>query len=170
MRQGRRATVLSTASATVALLLSKPLLDPHPIIIWNASKSIPIGLYRVEKGVPATGELAVLKLPSWAGSMADNRRYLPHGAWLLKPVAAGASNVVCRFGQHIFINGRIVACALRRDKSGRALPVWKGCASLRLGHIFVLSRYRDSFDSRYFGPVSSDLVLGTAKPIIILGK
>lgn len=162
--------LLSIASLAVSMLLSKPLLDLHPIIVWNASKSIPIGLYRVEKSARTRGEVAVLRLPPWAETMASERRYLPRDAWLLKPVAAVHGDVVCRFGRHVFVNGSIAARALARDKSERVLPVWRGCKRLSADEFFVLSRHADSFDSRYFGAVSSEFVIGTAKPLIILQK
>jgi type IV secretory pathway protease TraF len=82
------------------------------MLLWNASLSVPIGLYRVEIRLPSRGEVAVVKLPKRAALIASERHYLPRGAWLLKPVAGAESNVVCRFGHHVFIDGRLVARAL----------------------------------------------------------
>ena len=162
--------VIGVGFFSIIALAFKPLIHPLPLLIWNASNSVPVGLYAVERRVPKVGEIAVLKLPEWASIITGQRRYLPQDAWLLKPVTASGGDIVCRFGLFVFINGKIVATALKHDKSGRDLPVWKGCKTLRATEIFVLSKHRDSFDGRYFGSVNFDLVIGTAKPLIILSK
>jgi conjugative transfer signal peptidase TraF len=147
----------------------KPVINSTPIIVWNASDSIPKGLYWIAKRPPAIDEIAVLKPPAWAERIANQRRYLPKNAWLLKPVAA-SGGVVCRFNLFVFLDGILVAKALKRDKAGRVMPTWRGCNRLRWDQLFVLSKHRNSFDSRYFGPVSTSLVIGTAKPLIVLSK
>jgi conjugative transfer signal peptidase TraF len=169
MARNFRRTTLAMASCALAMLSWKPFVDPLPKLVWNDSDSIPKGFYWVEKRPPAINEIAILKPPEWAAVIADQRRYLPKNAWLLKPIAA-SEGTVCRFGEYIFLDGFVVAKALKNDKSGRALPVWKGCKLLGEREVFVLSKHRDSFDSRYFGPVSMGLIIGTAKPLIILGK
>jgi type IV secretory pathway protease TraF len=68
----------------------------------------------------------------------------------------------CRFGRYVFIDGKLVAKAKYLDTNHRMLPVWKGCRTLKSDAIFVLGQHRDSFDSRYFGPISRNQVLGTA--------
>jgi conjugative transfer signal peptidase TraF len=169
MARSLHRTTLAMASFALAAVCWKPLAQPAPLIVWNASDSISKGFYWVEKRAPEINEFAVLKPPPWAAIIADQRGYLPKNAWLLKPVVA-SERIVCRFGNTVFVDGFVVAKALKRDKSGRALPVWKGCKLLRENEVLVLSKHRDSFDSRYFGPVSARLIIGTAKPLIILGK
>ena len=139
-------------------------------MVWNASASIPIGLYWVENRQPKISEIAVLKPPPWAQMIAENREYLPSTAWLLKPVVATQNGVVCRFGRRIYVDGKVVARTLATDRNGRPMPVWKGCKVLKNDELFLLSKCRDSFDSRYLGAVETALVIGTAKPLIILGK
>ena len=162
-------TMFATVSA-VAFLLWKPFIDPLPMLIWNASASVRVGLYHIDKRRPVRGEIAVLKPPKWAALIADERHYLPRSAWLLKPVTAVNGDIVCKFGVYVFINGRTVARALRHDKLSRPMPKWKGCLKLKSGQLFLLSKHWDSFDSRYFGPVESSLVIGTAHPVILVGK
>jgi type IV secretory pathway protease TraF len=49
---------------------------------------------------------------------------------------------------------------------GRPLHAWSACRRLRPGELFLLSTTNPaSFDSRYFGPVRADAVLGVAHPI-----
>ena len=152
---------LATAVIASVALIAAPFAKSNPIIVWNASPSTPMGLYVIEKRQPGLNEVAILRPPTWASIIADQRHYLPASALLLKPVAAGKGDIICRFGRHVFVNGKLRATALSHDKMKRPLPSWRGCSKLRSGHIFVLSKRKDSFDSRYFGLVDARQVLGT---------
>jgi conjugative transfer signal peptidase TraF len=158
------------AAGSVVLLLWKPLANPAPMLLWNASLSVPIGLYQVENSLPKRGEIAVAKLPEWAALIASERHYLPRDAWLLKPVAGAKSDTVCRSGRLVFIDGKRVARALAADRFRRPMPVWQGCRRLSDHQFFLLSKHKDSFDSRYFGLVESGSIAGTAKPILLFGQ
>jgi conjugative transfer signal peptidase TraF len=136
----------------------------------NASASVPIGLYRIEKHPAKRDEIAVLQLPEWAALIASERHYLPRNAWLMKLVVALHGEIICRFGVHVFVDGKLIAQALAADKMHRPMPSWRGCRRLSLDQFFLLSRHRDSFDSRYFGTVDGALVAGTAKPILIVRR
>ncbi|QBE94057.1 S26 family signal peptidase [Sphingomonas paucimobilis] len=136
-------------------------------LVWNASASVPLGLYRVARtGTLRPGEIVVVRpAPDLARLMAT-RRYLGLGALLMKPVGATAGHVVCRSGSTITIEGKPVATALRTDRLGRPLPVWSGCRHLTPGTIFLLARsVPDSFDGRYFGPISTSRIVGRAVPV-----
>jgi conjugative transfer signal peptidase TraF len=136
-----------------------------PILVWNASPSVPVGLYRLASRAPLMGELAVIRLPEPLRILAETRGYLRRGALLIKPVAAGAGDTVCRHGPLVTINGRIVAHARTLDAGGRPLPAWAGCFRLAADQIFVLSADPDSFDSRYMGPIDRAHVFGLALPV-----
>ena len=154
--------MLAMATVGIAFLAMKPITNPVPLIIWNASESIPIGWYFVAKRQPKIGEIAVIKPTDWVQIYASTRGYLPQDVWLLKPIFASHSSIICRFGSHVFVDGKYVAKAKIMDKMHRVLPVWKGCKALTSIQYFVLGRHRDSFDSRYFGPIEKHQVVGTA--------
>ena len=156
-------TVLTIAG--IAFAAVKPLINQVPLVIWNASESVPIGWYFVAKRQPKIGEIAVIKPVEWVQIYASSRGYLPQDVWLLKPIYAVHPSIICRFGKYVFINGKQVAKAKFTDKMHRVLPVWKGCSALSSTQYFVLGRHRDSFDSRYFGPVEQSQVVGTAFPL-----
>jgi conjugative transfer signal peptidase TraF len=136
-----------------------------PVILWNASPSVPIGLYRLASRPPQTAPLAVIRLPEPLRVLAEARGYLRKGVLLIKPVVAGAGDTVCRHGALVMINGRIAARARSLDAAGRSLPVWSGCFKLGANDIIVLAADPDSFDSRYMGPIDSTDVVGFALPI-----
>ena len=162
--------VHAVSALAVAAIAAKPLINPVPLGIWNASNSVPIGWYFVAKRQPNLGEIAVIRPPEWVEIYASARGYLPLQTPLLKPVRAIKGSFVCRFGRYVFIDGNMVARAKYLDTNHRMLPVWKGCRALKSDEIFVLGMHRDSFDSRYFGPVNRTQVLGTAVRVADLFK
>lgn len=165
MRQdsSRRMLILMAITLILSTLLVGVIaFKPLPRIIWNASDSVPIGWYWIEKRQPNIGEIAVVRPPDWVRLYAASRGYLPADAWLLKPVFAGSGAVVCRFGIYTFVDGKLVGRALKHDRQRRFLPVWKGCRTLKMYEVFLLAKPRNSFDGRYFGPVTRSDVVGTA--------
>ena len=170
MTAKHRKIMLAMAAIGIAFLATKPLINPVPLVIWNASESVPIGWYFVAKHQPKIGEIAVIKPVDWVQIYASSRGYLPQDVWLLKPVFASHPSIICRSGSHVFVDGKQVAKAKIMDNQHRLLPVWKGCKALASTQYFVIGRHRDSFDSRYFGPIEKHQVIGTAFPLLGLFK
>jgi conjugative transfer signal peptidase TraF len=146
----------------LALLGAPSTAKKHPLLIWNASASVPTGLYWVGWKLPSIGDLAVVRLPTHMAALAADREYLPRTAYLLKPVAAISGDRVCRFGGHVFVRGVYMARARTTDRRRRPLPIWQGCRALRPAELFLLSHEPESFDSRYFGPNQADHIVGRA--------
>ena len=162
--------LFAIATVGFAFLAVNPFVNPLPLVIWNASESVPIGWYFVSKRQPKIGEIAAIKPTDWVQIYASSRGYLPQDVWLLKPIFATYPSIICRFGSHVFVDGKQVAKAKIADKIHRVLPVWKGCKALTSTQYFVLGRHRDSFDSRYFGPIERKQIIGTAFPLSGLFK
>lgn len=165
----KRMVVLGWAGLALAALALAPVAARAPRLIWNASASLPIGLYRLEPTrAAAAGELVAYRpAPEWSRAFAA-RGYLPDGVPLLKPVAATPPSVVCRQGLRIVIDGRTVAMALEKDRAGRPLPRWSGCITLGPETVFLLALdVPDALDGRYFGPVDRRDLLGRIVPIRI---
>ena len=158
--------VVATYFVALAIDVS-PLFHPSPKLIWNASASVPIGLYAVQPGSPLKhGDLVIAAPSGPLAAFLSERRYLPKDVPLLKHVAALPGEIVCRHGLVITIDGTAVASALTRDRADRPLPVWQGCRKLTSTEIFLLNRaVPDSFDGRYFGPLTVTSVIGRAVPL-----
>ena len=159
--------VMAAALFFATLLVAAMALKPPPLLIWNASDSVPVGLYLVRKRQPTLGEIAVIAPSDWFRLYASLRDYLPADVWLLKPVFATSGSLICRVGHHVFVDGKHVARAQKRDSQNRFLPVWKGCRTLKSEEILVLAKPKNSFDSRYFGPINRDQIVGTAGTLFI---
>ncbi|HEY5239717.1 MAG TPA: conjugative transfer signal peptidase TraF [Rhizomicrobium sp.] len=142
-------------------------MPDRALLLWNATASAPLGLYRVRaKNHPARGEL-VLVIPSrFVAAFAASRGYLPMGIPLVKRIAALAGDTVCARNDVIFINSKPVASRLRSDHQGRVLPGWSGCRALGRDEVFLLMlQVRDSFDGRYFGPIRAAQIVGRLVPL-----
>lgn len=152
-----------SALATTASIF----IDPAKKLIWNASASVPVGLYRIVRAdrLDVT-DLAVVMPPDDLAGFLDERRYLPRGLPLLKSVLALEGTEVCRNGAEITAYGMSYGQARERDGQGRPLPVWQGCRTLRAHEAFFMNwDAPDSFDARYFGPLPLATVVGRAIPL-----
>ena len=147
-----------------AALLLSAVWKPAPLLVWNASPSVPRGFYRVAPGIEATrGKIVVAWLAPTARKLAAARGYLPWTVPLIKPVAAVTGDKVCAQGNRIAINGTLAAIRRDTDSRGRALPHWEGCVRLGRGEFFLLSAAPASFDGRYFGIVRAGQIVGPAE-------
>ena len=159
------ATVFTTIAAA-GLLLSTIGAAP-PLYIWNASNSVPRGLYRLEPATTLTvTELVAVQPPALLATFLDLNGYLPIGVPMLKRVLALPGQTVCRNGLSISVDGVEVGQARECDERGRPLPVWHGCQIIADGDVFVMNwQSEDSLDGRYFGPLPASAVIGRAVPV-----
>lgn len=162
----RYAIVFATALAAVGALFSALVTMPR-MLVWNASASVPIGLYRIDRGARySTSELVAVEPPEPLAAFLAGRGYLPKGVLLLKRILAVPGQTVCRNRLTISVEGSEVGVALERDRAGRDLPTWEGCRRIPAGTVFLMNRQvRDSFDGRYFGVLPTDHVIGRAVPL-----
>lgn len=144
---------------------------PAPRLMWNATASVPVGLYRLQPvAVPEIGDLVVVQPSPALAEFLATGGWLPRGVPLLKPVAAVAGSTVCRDGSAVSVDGRRVASALSHDGHGRPLPRWSGCHRLEGGEAFLLAPAPASLDGRYFGVTPRDELLARALPLWIPGR
>src|SRR5208283_3017453 len=138
-----------------------------PVLIWNASASVAIGLYLVQPADHlAVADLVVVTPPEQVARFLAERDYLPLGVPLLKQVIALPGQTVCRIRLAIMIDGVVMATARERDHRGRPLPIWQGCKMIEEGEVFLMNwQSADSLDGRYFGPLPAASILGRAAPL-----
>lgn len=166
----RRGPVFLAGGAGLVLIGLAASLDfairPAPRLVWNASSSAPIGLWRIHPGNRLrTGDMVLARTPNSVRALAANRHYIPANVPLVKRIVAGDGDNVCALGVMLFVNGRPVAKRHVRDRHGRLLPWWQGCERLRDGRLLLLMDRPDSFDGRYFGPVDGQAIIGRATPL-----
>lgn len=162
----RRRSILALASLALGLIGLAALADPAPRLVWNASASAPRGFYLISPiAVVTRGDLVLVALPDAPRRFAAARGYLPDGVPILKRIAATTDTEICADEHALSVAGHAVP-RLPEDRTGRPLPHWTGCRALDSDEVFLLmADVPDSFDSRYFGPVTTDRILGKARPL-----
>jgi conjugative transfer signal peptidase TraF len=155
---------MAALAAGALMLLALPAAWPRStLLVWNATASAPVGLYRVLEGRPVVrGGMVVAWAPASARRLAARRGYLPARVPVVKHVAAATGDRVCAAGVEIRVNGRSIARRRKADAAGRPMPWWRGCRDLARGESFLLNDRPDSFDGRYFGITSRSQILGPA--------
>lgn len=166
------------AGSAVAGMMVVGLLVLKPYFRINLTDSMPKGLYAVYRGAqaPSRDRLAVVCMsPDW-GVFARNRHYVGYGectgdyASLLKSIAAVPGDILSFTEDGVWVNGNPVpnTVPLSKDSAGRMLmPYPLGDYSVEPGTVWVLSSHDPrSFDSRYFGPIAVDQIIGSAYPLI----
>lgn len=163
----RRYAPLPLCAAGCALIaLSAEQILPTRLI-WNASPSVPTGLYSVSDRSPKHGDLVLVALPEDPQQLANRRGYLPANVPALKRIVALSGDTVCRFGRVVFVNGNRVATAKLTDARALKMSRWRGCVYLSSRQVFLLADHRDSFDGRYFGVTDIAGIHGVAMPLWI---
>lgn len=161
----KRRLILAAGVAAAALVtLVVPVAH---YAVWNATASVPTGLYAI-RGTASlqVGERVAVDPPPVLERLLARRGYLPTGVPLLKRVAAVSGQRVCRHAHRVTIDGQLAGHARASDRLGRPLPAWSGCRTLRRGDVFVMSPDAPaSFDGRYFGLLRTTDVIGRATPV-----
>ncbi|MDE2184529.1 MAG: S26 family signal peptidase [Alphaproteobacteria bacterium] len=157
--------ILATIIGACALIAASEHRTPH--LVWNATASAPIGLYRVvSRDTLHHGDLVLALPPRQLQQFASQRGYLPLGVSLVKHVAALTHDRVCGWKDAVTINGTFVVLRLAIDRLRRPLPAWYGCRTLAASDVLLLNTgVATSFDGRYFGPISTSAILGKLVPL-----
>ena len=171
----RHAAVTSAAGVLVLGSLAAAQLCGFRI---NTTSSMPVGVWRVTL-LPADlrrGEVVTVCLPDGdVARLAAERGYVPAGSCpdgrepLIKPVAAVAGDLVRVTRAGVSVNGIDVdgTAPLDRDTAGRPLQAFPaGAQQVQPGQVWLLAGFsRNSFDSRYYGPVPVGSVQSVAHPV-----
>lgn len=171
-RHLHRRWILSIAGMAIMAIITPMAIRGPTLILWNASASVPVGLYFVQPNASLhVGDLAVGKLPPDTLRLAAERQYLPRDVLLIKPVAAVGGAAICRQGNEIYVDGVHAGNAQTTDRHHRPMPNWQGCRELASAEIFLMNpAVADSFDGRYFGPIPRRLVQGRAFPLLTFAQ
>ena len=162
-----RGAILAVMALGVGATTLPQLHDRPPWVVWNASASVPVGLYAVDAIIDVhAGDLVVVRPPEPLARFLADGGYLPRGVPLMKNVAALAGQTVCRIGHSVTVDANEMGEARERDSRGRPLPVWEGCRVIGQDEVFLMNpRSADSLDGRYFGPLPSASIVGRAIPL-----
>ena len=162
-----RLVTLITMICAAAVVIAAMGPKQAPSLVWNASESVPVGLYRVQP----TGKLTVTDLvvalpPEPLATFLAEGGYLPRGVPLIKRVLALPGQTVCRKELAITVDGIEMGPTRERDSRGRPLPGWQGCRVVSKDDVFLMNWDEPaSLDGRYFGPIAAASIIGRAEPL-----
>ncbi len=134
------------------------------LLIYNGSPSAPRGFYLRSRALPRLGSFVTVRASAVAGAYAARRGFAGPRDYFIKRVAASSGAFVCAQAFVVAIDGTKLT-RMAADSAGRSLPRWRGCRFLRANEYFLLGDTNESFDSRYWGPVSINEIEGVWTPL-----
>jgi conjugative transfer signal peptidase TraF len=170
----RRRRVVAWFAGTALIVLTSIVALGHAGYRVNFTPSEPLGLWRISKldRPLQVGDLVFVCPPSTdVMRIARERGYLRIGlciggtAPLIKTVAAMPGQMVS-VDENVHLDGQLLPHSLVAsvDGQGRKIAAYGG-GVIALKTIYLHSDFQGSFDSRYFGPVPVDGVLGLAREV-----
>ena len=173
---GRLSKILRAALVAIGVAAAVFQLSGSVGLRINTSPSLPLGLYLTTKDFNASliefcpvepfATLAIVRGYRDAGACRDG------AAPLLKPVVAKSGDVVELSPRGISVNGALLpnTAPLGTDTKGRHLEAWpSGRYVVTPETVWVASSYHPrSFDSRYFGPLSTSAIRHRLKAFLTL--
>lgn len=126
-RNGLRCRIAAVGLGCGGLVLTI-VLSPRPWLVWNASASVPIGLYGVTgAGNIAKGDMVIARVPASWRTRAAARPYIPADVPLVKRVVAISAKPSVPWGQ------RSSSTAGPSLSVGRSIAAAAGCPGGRVG-------------------------------------
>lgn len=142
----------------------------------NLTGSIPPGIYRISTDPVARGSIVLVCLPRDISEFARSRGYVPSGscpdksAPLGKFVVAMAGDAVEVGTDGVAVNDSLLRNSrpMPSDARGRQLHAFPaGTYQVRSNELWLVSSYSPrSFDSRYFGPVTTKSIVSRVIPVL----
>lgn len=140
---------------------------------FNVSASYPRGFWRVIDRTPHKGDMVMFRAPltnpvirwGWDNSIVPHR--IDGDPVLLKRIVAAPGDRI-ELTDHVAVNGAPIPNSriFPQDGTGIEIPTVATSGPVPAGTWFLMSDFAvRSFDSRYFGPIAQDAVLGVAVPL-----
>ena len=158
-----RYLLIPLGSLGILYLIVIGMLALHIKIVYQHTPSMPEGFYFIYDGNHyAEDDIVMIKPDQAVMQLILSRGYITKAMPLLKTVAASDGDYVCFHKHHVIINKKRYPL-YELDKEGNKLPKINFCSHLKTGQYFVLgSGSERSFDSRYFGIINQEQILGRA--------
>ena len=138
-------------------------------ITCSATTSMPRGFYLV---MPTNKikryDIVEFVPPAATLEFIVKHHWVPKSGLIIKYVFAVPGDDVCVRNNAVWINGQKIGTVYRFYASGKLLPQTEICGKLKENEYLLLSTRKErSFDSRYFGIITSRNILGKAIPFLV---
>ena len=156
---------LTYAMLTVVPVI--PELVTSPPVIINETGSMQKGLYARTGDAfdPKHGDIIAMPMGQSAQQYLRDKLGYPAKTLLVKRVAALPGEKICRAENVVILPDRTVP-VMKHDNKGNVLSSWAGCHTLSPNEVFILGDHPSSFDSRYFGAVQIEDLVGTYREVL----
>ena len=159
--------IFSLISIGILALIISGIKKTGYHITYSATASMPRGFYLI---IPtkkiARHDIVEFIPPSNVRDLIKEQHWTPDSGLIIKYVFAIPKDHVCIKNQIVWVNGKKVSHVYKSYAKNKPLPQARICNKLKENQYLLLSTKSDrSFDSRYFGVVSSQEILGRAVPI-----
>ena len=150
-----------------------PALGVHfkitTLLYWNHTASEPIGLYLAVPDPVKAGDKIVMRVPEDMKPYCYERGWMKENETMLKTAYALAGETYQITDTEMFVNHIKVGQVAKTDQKGLPLPQKQGEYVIAPGNFLPLATYKsNSFDGRYYGDVSTDLIVTKVMPIILI--
>ncbi len=159
-----------------ALLVVTMVLSYNKGIRYNGSPSYPKGFYRtiVFEGAPEIGRLVFVCPPDTDVFREARRRHYIGPGMCEGKFTPIIKRVVATEGAQIQTQGAILVDGVQQpnstiypqDGEGRPLPTYEGGILGPDEYLLLSDHFAGSFDSRYFGPLKREQIVGYAQPVL----
>ena len=155
---------LGIGALAIASASSSPTSPP---LILNETASMAKGVYARAGDTQnlRRGDIIAIQMNPASKDYLSGTLGYPDSTLLIKRVAGMEGDVFCRNGTVVTVGIARVLAAFT-DAKGNDLPSYDGCWRLSADQVFLLGDDPRSFDSRYFGPVAKNQLIGTYRGIV----
>jgi len=144
-------------------------------LMINTSSSMPLGIYHQTTKPIQRGDIVAICLPRDSQQYGLKRHYLRYGSTckgsesLIKRILAVPGDSVTLTDNHLIVNGLKYSYQTRhQDTNGRSLKIYpRGHYPKTLGYWLIGTNNPHSWDSRYWGPISSKYLLAHLEGLIL---
>ena len=124
----------------------------------NVTDSIPKRVFLIVKGTtPEVGDYVAFRF--------QGSRYYKKGRTFIKVIAGNEGDFLEIKDRCFLLNKKLLGCAKEKDREGRPVEPFAFTDIIPRDKIFVLGISKDSYDSRYFGFVDKNQVIGRANAL-----
>lgn len=164
----QRILAIGVTIVSITLLITMSTFYGKKYIILNTTDSLPHGFYKiVKKEKYCLNDLVVFPIPASVKRTVVGRHWLPENGLLIKNIVALPGDSFSTLEGKYVVKDEFIGSILKIDSEGRSMPVFEKNDTLNSGILVARRGVKTSFDSRYFGAIPIDNILGVAVPFFL---
>ncbi|NTW15837.1 MAG: S26 family signal peptidase [Syntrophaceae bacterium] len=163
----RKNTAFTGGMYGLFILIILSVIYPHKMLVYNYTNSVPLGFYLILPIPFKKGDLIAFEPSDKAKKLIQQRKYLRPDAYLIKHIAGVPGDHLCTLDDTLLVDGINYGAIAHKDREGRELTPYQYCGIINNGFIVAIKGMKNSFDSRYYGPIPEKCIIGKAVPVLL---